>query len=87
MLLFWKRTTAMGITVSVITGIVSALLLIALSPDLYKLYGLDPTKAPVPFSNPGIISIPLSFLVLVVVSLCTQPKGTPAEPAAVGVQS
>ncbi|MFQ3549377.1 MAG: cation acetate symporter [Armatimonadota bacterium] len=74
MLLFWKRTTAMGITASVITGIVSSLALIALSPDLYKLYGLDPTIAPIPFSNPGIISIPLSFIVLVVVSLMSQNK-------------
>ncbi len=74
MLLFWKRTTAIGITASVITGIVSSLGLIALSPDLYKLYGLDPTTAPVPFTNPGIFSIPLSFVVLVVVSLATKNK-------------
>ncbi len=73
MLLFWKRTTSKGITASVIMGIVSSLLLIALSPDLYKLYGLDPTTAPIPFTNPGIISIPLSFLTLIVVSLLTPP--------------
>jgi len=71
MLLFWKRTTSRGITASIIMGIVSSLVLIALSPDLYKLYGLDPTAAPVPFTNPGIISIPLSFITLVVVSLVT----------------
>ncbi len=71
MLLFWKRTTSRGITASIIMGIVSSLVLIALSPDLYKLYGLDPTTAPVPFTNPGIISIPLSFITLVVVSLVT----------------
>jgi cation/acetate symporter len=74
MLLFWKKTTAKGITASIITGIVSSLLLIALSPDLFKLYGLDPATAPVPLSNPGIISIPLSFVTLVVVSLLTQKK-------------
>ena len=80
MLLFWKRTTAKGITASIIMGIVSSLVLILLSPDLYKLYGLDPTTAPIPFSNPGIISIPLSFLTLVVVSLLT--RRTAAEDAA-----
>lgn len=58
MLLFWKRTTAKGITASIITGIVSSLVLIALSPDLFKLYGLNPATAPIPFSNPGIVSIP-----------------------------
>ncbi|MHB9038174.1 MAG: sodium/solute symporter [Armatimonadota bacterium] len=71
MLLFWRRTTSKGITASIIMGIVSSLVLIALSPDLYKLYGMDPTTAPVPFTNPGIISIPLSFITLIVVSLLT----------------
>ncbi len=80
MLLFWKRTTSKGITASIYMGIVSSLLLIALSPDLYKLYGMDPTTAPIPFSNPGIISIPLSFITLVVISLMTPPDSI-AEPA------
>lgn len=74
MLLFWKKTTAKGITASIITGIVASLGLIALSPDMFALYGLNPLDAPIPFSNPGIISIPLSFLVLIVVSLLTQKK-------------
>ncbi len=74
MLLFWKKTTAKGITASIITGMVASLGLIMLSPDLYKQYGWDPTTAPVPFSNPAIISIPLSFIVLIVVSLATQKR-------------
>jgi cation/acetate symporter len=74
MLLFWKRTTARGITASILMGMVSSLALIMFSPDLFKLYGLDPTLAPIPFSNPGIVSIPLSFFTLIVVSLLTQPK-------------
>ena len=74
MLIFWKKTTARGITASILMGIVASLALIMLSPDLFKLYGLDPTTAPIPFSNPGIISIPLSFVTLVVISLMTQPK-------------
>ncbi len=88
MLLFWKKTTAIGITASVFVGMISALALIALSPDLYKLYGLDPTLAPVPFSNPGIVSIPLSFLTLVIVSLCTQKpaSATPATTATVAAR-
>ena len=79
MLLFWKKTTAKGITASIFMCIVASLGLIAFSPDLYKQYGLDPATAPIPFSNPGIISIPLSFITLVVVSLMTQkPKQEPA---------
>ena len=87
MLLFWKRTTAQGITASVFVGVISALLLIAFSPELYKLYGLDPTTAPIPFSNPGIFSIPLSFIVLVVVSLLTKPKAPVEEEAPVAVEA
>jgi len=81
MLLFWKKTTSKGITASIFTGIVSALVLISLSPDLFKQFGLDPTTAPIPFANPGIISIPLSFIVLVVVSLMTQKNGEEEEAA------
>ncbi len=76
MLLFWKKTTAKGITASIIVGIVAALGLILLSPDMYTRYGLDPDTALVPFSNPGLISIPLAFITLVVVSLMTQKKQT-----------
>jgi len=74
MMLFWKKTSAEGITASIIVGIVSSLGLILLSPSMYTRYGLDPDTALVPFSNPGLVSIPLSFLTLVVVSLMTQKK-------------
>ena len=73
MMLFWKRTTAKGIAASIVVGIVSSLGLIAFSPELFTVYGLNPLDAPIPISNPGIVSIPLSFLTLIVVSLLT-PK-------------
>lgn len=72
MLLFWKKTTAKGIVASIIVGIVAALGIILLSPAMYVRYGLEAASAPFPISNPGIISIPLSFVALVVVSLMTQ---------------
>ena len=81
MLLFWKKTTAKGIAASILVGIISALFIILLSPDLYDVYGLDPATAPIPLTNPGIISIPLSFLTLIVVSLMTQKKKTAAVEA------
>lgn len=74
MLLFWDKTTAKGITASITVGIIAALGLILVSPSMYTRYGLDPDTALVPFSNPGLISIPLSFITLVVVSLMTQKK-------------
>ncbi len=72
MLLFWKKTTAKGIAASIVVGIVASLTLIAFSPELYTLYGRNPLDAPIPLNNPGIVSIPLSFVTLVVVSLLTQ---------------
>ncbi len=74
MLLFWKRTTAKGIAASITVGIVTSLGLILLSPELFTVYGLNPADAPVPLNNPGIISIPLSFITLVVVSLLTSNR-------------
>ncbi len=75
MLLFWKKTTAKGIASSIVVGIVFSLGIILLSPSTYVgLYGLPAAQAPIPLDNPGIISIPLSFLTLVVVSLLTQKK-------------
>jgi cation/acetate symporter len=71
MMLFWKKVTAKGIIASILTGIVSSVSLILLNPDMWARYGLDPATAPMPLNQPGIISIPLSFIVLVVVSLLT----------------
>jgi cation/acetate symporter len=74
MLLFWEKTTAKGIAASILIGMASALTLILLSPSMFERYGLGRAAAPIPLDNPGIISIPLSFLALVVVSLMTQKE-------------
>lgn len=71
-LLFWKKTTAKGIAWSIIAGIVSSIGIILFSPTMYDKYGLIPKSAPIPLDNPGIISIPLAVLTLVIVSLLTQ---------------
>jgi len=80
MLLFWKRTTKQGITAAITVGMISSLGWILLSAQAYKdVYGLDPATAIVPFSQPAIVTIPLGFLVLVVVSLLTPaPADRPA---------
>jgi len=74
LMLFWRKTTARGIIASILTGVISSVTLILLSPDMWARYGLDPLAAPMPINQPGIISIPLSFAVLVVVSLLTGEK-------------
>jgi len=71
-LLFWEKTTAKGISWSIITGISSSVFIILLSPTMYEKYGIDKALAPIPLDNPGIISIPLAAIVLVIVSLVTQ---------------
>jgi cation/acetate symporter len=80
MLLFWKRTTKQGITAAVAIGMLSSLAWILLSAQCFKdVYGLDPAKSPVPFSQPGLVTIPLGFIVLIVVSLLTRPRATSAQ--------
>jgi len=81
MLLFWKKTTSQGIISALIVGMVSSLGWILLSEDTFtKVYGLNAEAAWVPFSQPGIVTIPLGFLVLITVSLMTQPKPDKPEP-------
>jgi len=74
MMLFWKRTSAMGISCSIFVGMTSAIGLILLSPSMWERYGYVATAAPFPLDNPGIVSIPLSFLTLIVVSLIMPEK-------------
>jgi cation/acetate symporter len=93
MMLFWKRTTSKGMVASIIVGIVASVGIIVFSPTAWELYGLDPADAPIPLKNPGIISIPLSFIAIYLVSKLTKPdmmeehratppKVTAKEPAA-----
>lgn len=74
MLLFWKKTTAKGIAWSIGVGMTSALGIILTSPSMFVQYGRTAADALHGLDNPGIISIPLSFITLIVVSLLTQKK-------------
>ncbi len=75
MLLFWKGTTKQGVTTAVFVGMVSSLGWILMSGETYsKVYGLDPATSPVPFSQPGLVTIPLGFLTLIAVSMVTRRK-------------
>ena len=66
--MFWKRLTTAGAQVSMITGTVSTLLLIYLSPTI-QLDILKNAEAWFPLRNPGIVTIPLSFVAAIGVSL------------------
>ena len=81
MILFWKKTTAKGVVASISTGLISSLTLILISQKTFnEVYNIPNVTAPIQINNPAIFSVPLSFLVLIIVSLLTQPKQQPAGP-------
>lgn len=74
--LYWKRFNTSGAVASMYTGTFSALILIFLSPAVS---GVPSAMFPnhdwsiFPLTSPGIVSIPLAFLVGIVVTLATKP--------------
>ena len=67
--------TKHGIISAVVVGMTSSLVWILLSADTYSaVYGLPAENALVPFSQPGIVTIPLGFVTLITVSLLTRGK-------------
>jgi cation/acetate symporter len=66
--IFWRRLTTSGAQMSMIVGTVSTLLLIYFSPAI-QIDILGNRDAWFPLRNPGIVTIPLSFAVAILVSL------------------
>jgi hypothetical protein len=63
-------TSTKGVVASILVGLISALGIILLSQETYNnVYHLVGVTAPMPINNPAIISVPLSFITLVIVSL------------------
>ncbi len=71
--LFWRGTTKQGIVASVLVGMIGSVGWILLSSDAFtSIYRLPASSAWVPFSQPGIVTIPLGFVTVVVVSMLTR---------------
>jgi cation/acetate symporter len=66
--IFWSRLTTAGAQASMLIGTVSTLALIYLSPTI-QIDVLKHADAWFPLRNPGIITIPLSFVTAILVSL------------------
>jgi cation/acetate symporter len=66
--IFWSRLTTGGAQASMIVGTLSTVVLIGLSPTI-QIDILQNANAWFPLRNPGLITIPLSFVVAVGVSL------------------
>jgi cation/acetate symporter len=77
MLLFWRGTTKQGLIAAIVVGMISSLAWILLSGDTFRdVYGVSADRALVPFSQPGIVTIPLGFLTLIVVSRLTRQSAS-----------
>lgn len=72
--MLWKGCSTKGAVASMIVGTVSALILIYFSP-LIQVDILKHADALFPLKNPGLVTIPLSFVVGIVVSLLTPEAG------------
>ncbi len=70
---FWRPFTTRAAQASMLVGTASALLLIYLSPTV-QVQMLGQESAPFPLRNPGLVTIPLSFLVGIAVSLVSREK-------------
>ncbi len=69
----WKKLSTTGAAASIITGALSAVILIYLSPTI-QIDILKNEAAIFPLKNPAIISMTLSFIVAIVVSYLTPDK-------------
>ena len=75
--IFWKRCTTAGVVASMVLGTVATLTLIYLSPTI-QVDILKHESAAFPLRNPALITIPLGFLLAIVVSLLTSNTGEQA---------
>jgi cation/acetate symporter len=71
--IFWRRCTTAGAVASIATGTIGTLLLIYLSP-VVQVDILKAENAWFSLRNPGIITIPASFVVGILVSLLTKDE-------------
>ena len=70
---YWKRATTQGVVASMVVGGLSSVTLIGLSPTV-MIDILHCESCWFPFKNPGIFTIPASFVLGIVVSLLTKDK-------------
>ncbi|CAG7647693.1 cation acetate symporter [Paenibacillus allorhizosphaerae] len=79
--IFWRRFNTTGAIVGMLTGLISAIILVVLSPSVWS---PEAGKAILvghplfPLANPGIVSIPLGFIGAMIGTLLTSGKNVPA---------
>ncbi|SFR91554.1 cation/acetate symporter [Agromyces sp. CF514] len=90
--LFWKRFTTKGALWSMYGGLISAIVLIIFSPvvsgsETSMLKTAEINFAIFPLSNPGIVSIPLAFLLGWIVTMLDKTKEDPKKQSEMEVRS
>ena len=66
--LYWRGCTGRGVTVGGLAGLLTAFVLTLLSPAVWEqTFGLS--DAPFPYSSPAIISVPLGFFMIWLISV------------------
>lgn len=79
--IYWKRFNTPGAVAAMLTGTTVTVVLILLSPSIMH------ENAIYPLTNPGIVSIPLGFIVAVIVTLMTKPEDNDKIYAEMSVRS
>jgi cation/acetate symporter len=75
----WKKFTTNGAVASIATGLITAVVLIVLSPTVWEdVFHAAKGSAPFPMKSPALFSMPLAFLAGIVVSL-VKPEPEAAE--------
>ena len=64
--LTWRRLTTTGAVFGILTGLISSIVLIILSPQVWS--GPE-SAAPFPLGNPAIVTVPLGFIACIAGSL------------------
>jgi cation/acetate symporter len=72
--IFWRKFTTNGAVASMVAGTLASLFLIYLSPTI-QIDLLKHTEAIFPLKNPGLVTIPLGFIVGILVSLAKKDRG------------
>lgn len=70
---YWRRATTQGVVASMVVGGISSVVLIGLSPTV-MIDILQCNTCLFPFKNPGLFTIPASFLLGIIVSLLTKDE-------------
>ena len=73
MSMYWRRLTTQGALAGGYAGLLSSLALIVIGPSVWVAVLHNPTPI-LPIDQPAIISVPVAFIVMIVVSLLTQEQ-------------